>query len=125
MKNDPKVMVCVTRQRTCERLIQTGAQIAKERRLGLSVVHVAKLGESFLGSSDEGQALDYLFRISKEVGADMTVLRSENVLNSLIEYAKRHTVNEIVLGVSPQGVADFFKEMEQSLPTVRIRMITS
>lgn len=125
MKKDPKVMVCVTRQRTCERLIQTGAQIAKERCQALSVVHVAKLGESFLGSSDEGQALDYLFRISKEAGADMTVLRSENVLDSLIEYTRRHTVNEIILGASPQGGADFLKEMEQSLPAVNIRMISS
>ncbi len=127
MKRVPKVMVCVTRQKTCERLIKIGARVAKESKHGISVVHVVKTGENFLGDPHEGEALDYLFRISKESGADMTVLRSENVLDTLIEYAKKNLVADIVLGESPQskGEINIIRDMEKNLPNVKFRIIPS
>jgi len=120
-------MVCVTRQKTCERLIKVGERIAKENKCGLSVVHVAKTGVNFLGNPDEGEALDYLFSVSKKAGADMTVLRSENVLNTLVDYAMNNGISEIVLGQSPKSQSDtnIIKQLEQKLPRVKFRIIPS
>ena len=42
------VMVCVTGQKNCERLIREGAQIASIREVGVHVVHVAHEGERFM-----------------------------------------------------------------------------
>ena len=73
MPKTNKVMVCVTGQLTCERLIRHGAQIAKDEMAELSVVHAAMRIESILGNPHEGEALEYLFSISKQFGADMTI----------------------------------------------------
>ena len=127
MKKVPKVMVCVTRQKTCERLIRVGERIARENNYELSVVHVVKIGVNFLGNPDEGEALDYLFSVSKKAGADMTVLRSENVLNSLVEYAENNGISEIVLGQSPKSQSDtnIMKQLEQKLPGIKFRIVPS
>ncbi|SCY27389.1 adenine nucleotide alpha hydrolase family protein [Alkaliphilus peptidifermentans] len=100
MKNKKHVMVCVTQQKTCERLINIGVDY-REKDLGdLYVVHVAPEGVNFLGNSREGEALDYLFEISKEVNADMTVLRSSNVVKTIIEFCQKNNIGRIILGES-------------------------
>ena len=85
MPNAPKkTMVCVTVQKTCERLIRAGASLAGGA--GLSVVHVARSGEALLGGSSESEALEYLFRISREYGAEMDMLRSDDVIDTCLLY---------------------------------------
>ena len=51
MTRIPRVLVCVTGQKSCEHLIHVGAEIAREDGAELSVVHVAKMGANFLGSA--------------------------------------------------------------------------
>ena len=59
-----KVMVCVTKQYNCKRLIDYGNSI--KNPIGeLHVVHVAKEGWDFLGDNDEGKALQFLLKFSK------------------------------------------------------------
>lgn len=120
-------MVCVTRQKTCERLIKIGKAIADENNAEFSVVHVVKTGVNFLGSKDEGEALDYLFGISKQSGADMTVLRSDNEVNTLVEFAKKNKISEIVMGASPntENETNIISEMQSKLPNIRFRIIPS
>lgn len=100
------IMVCVTKQKTCEKLIQAGVKIKEQKEGDLFVVHVAPTGWNFLGNSSEGEALDYLFEISKAVGADMAVLRSSEVVESIINYCENNDISTIVLGQSPQASKD-------------------
>lgn len=125
MSDNSKIMVCVTRQKTCERLIKFGENIANSSHGSISVIHVAKVGVKFLGNPDEGEALDYLFQISKQAGADMTVIRSDNVLESLISYAKSNDITDIILGDSPESASDsnIIKSLKQSLPNIRFNII--
>ncbi|AKL96259.1 universal stress protein [Clostridium aceticum] len=95
-------MICVTQQKTCERLIKAGVQIKEKYGGGIFVVHVAPIGWNILGNSKEGEALDYLFDISKEVGADMTVLRSAEVVKTIIDFCQKHNIKTIVLGESKE-----------------------
>ena len=44
MRKESRVLVCVTGQKSCARLIHDGAEIAAEEGASLSVVHVAKMG---------------------------------------------------------------------------------
>lgn len=94
----PKTMVCVTVQKTCERLIREGAIVSGGS--DLCVLHVAKGGESFLGSENDAEALEYLYRISREFGAEMDVLRSDDVVEAVAVYAKQNNVGRVVLGAS-------------------------
>lgn len=120
-----KVMVCVTRQKTCERLIKVGQKSAQEFGGELSVVHVVRQGENFLGNPKEGEAIEYLFQISKDAGADMTVLRSENVVESLVEFATKNMITQIILGESPYSKIDsnIIRDLEARLIDVEIRVV--
>ncbi len=125
MKKGSKVMVCVTRQKTCERLIKVGQKLSTKLEGELKVVHVAKIGDNFLGNPDEGEALDYLFGISKTAGADMTVLRAEDVVEKLVDFADKNNIDIIVVGESPRSKGDenIIRQLEQRLPDVEIRVI--
>ncbi len=125
MKRIPKILVCVTRQKTCERLIKIGVKISTENKGELSVVHVAKQGENFLGNPKEGEALEYLFQISKEAGADMTVLRSERIVETLVDFAKKNDITTVVMGESPYSRNDtnIIRQLEVRLPDIEIKVI--
>ncbi|WP_053956500.1 universal stress protein UspA [Inediibacterium massiliense] len=100
MNTEYNIMVCVTQQKTCERLIRRGAQIRDQQDGELFVIHVAKEGEHFLGKSKEGDALEYLFEKSKAYGANLTVVRSHDVLTTLGELAQKNNIHLIILGES-------------------------
>jgi K+-sensing histidine kinase KdpD len=118
-------MVCVTRQKTCERLIKIGKEIAYKTEGEILVVHVAKEGANFLDNPHQGEALEYLFQISKTVGADMSVLRSDNVVNTLVEFAKKNAVSIIIVGESPYARKNdnITRELERLLPNVKIMVV--
>lgn len=96
------VLVCVTGQRTCERLIRAGAGLTGGAEGKLSVVHVARPGQNFLGSQDEAGALEYLFQVSRDYGADMTLMHSDDVCGAIADAAKKYNSGTIVLG-APRG----------------------
>ncbi len=99
MKN---VMVCVTQQKTCDRLIKQGADFLGDEEGELFVIHVAKYGFNFLGNSKEGEALEYLFEKSKEYGANLTVIRSNDVPKTLMDLTEKNKITHIVLGESSE-----------------------
>lgn len=97
MKN---VMVCVTQQKTCERLIKFGHEFLGRDKGELFIIHVAHYQFNFLGNSKEGEALEYLYEKALEYGANLTVVRSNNVLDTLIDLVKKNKITHIVLGES-------------------------
>lgn len=119
------VMVCVTRQRTCERLIAYGEKIAKEHDCLLHVVHAIKPNENFLGDPSEGEALEYLFTAASLYGGELTVIRTENVEQLISDYAIAHHAYAVVLGASPvrdEGMS-FIEKLEHLMPNVRIEVV--
>ncbi|NMA96276.1 MAG: universal stress protein [Clostridiales bacterium] len=125
MNKGNKVMVCVTRQKTCERLIKVGKNISIRREGKLKVVHVAKIGDNFLGNPDEGEAVEYLFQRSKTVGAEMTVLRADDIIGTIVDYAKKNNIDVIILGEGPSSKDDenIIKQIERRLPGVEVRVV--
>lgn len=99
MKNK-NIMVCVTQQKTCERLILRGYELIKSESDKLFVIHVVNEKEKFLQNFSDGEALEYLFQVSKQVGADLTVLRSKNILKTMVDFAINNDITHVVMGVS-------------------------
>lgn len=95
------IMVCVTRQKTCDRLISRGAELKSELNAQLHVVHCVQLGHNFLGNPDEGEALEYLFTAAQLAGGELSMLRAQNVEDALVEYAMNNSVGTIVMGAAP------------------------
>jgi len=118
------VLVCVTGQKTSERLIREGALIAEQLEGKVSVVHVAPKGAAILGNDHEGEALEYLFRAAGEVDADMTVLRAGDVLDTLVAFVRERQADCVVVGIAPGKDGDAFAQrLRVSLPNVEVRSI--
>lgn len=127
MKGHRNVMVCVTQQKTCERLIMNGHQNLKGKKDNLFVIHVVNEKDHFLNNSNDGEALEYLFGVSKKVGADLTVLRSKDVLKAMSDFAKKHKITHMVMGASPNAPNiqshNFAWKLQQSLPSVKFIIV--
>ena len=123
MEQHPPVLVLVTLQRACARLIRRGADMALQQHCPLHVLHVVD-GETPSGSvrTIDAQALDYLYALSGEAGAQMTVLKAEVAVTAMAEFASRQSVKQIIMGGGEQacGIAETLSEL---LPGVQV-MIT-
>ena len=100
MKN---VMVCVTQQRHCDRLIQYGHTFLGGHKGELYIIHVAHYQINFLGSSKEGEALEYLYEKALEYGANLTVVRSNNVLETLADLVNKNKITHVIVGESGES----------------------
>lgn len=97
------IMVCVTQQKTCDRLIKYGYDLLKDTKGELFIIHVAHYEFKFLGNTEEGAALDYLYERALEYGANLTVVRSNHVLDTLVDLADKNKISHLVLGQSGQA----------------------
>jgi len=93
------VLACVTKQKNCERLIKAASN-RKAAMGSLHVLHVAKNAWNILDNSRESEALEYLFKVSKLNDAEMTMLRADNISETIAAFAKEHHIDLIVLGQS-------------------------
>ena len=114
MKN---VMVCVTQQKTCDRLIKYGHDLLSGDGDELFVIHVAPSEFKFLGNTKEGEALEYLYQKASEYGAALTVVRSGNVLETLAELAKKNKITHVVLGQTGEeaNAANFVNRFKKKI----------
>ena len=94
------LMVCVTGRHTCERLLAAGARRRKPGQR-LYCVHCVQLNETFLNNDYEPLAIEFLFSCASLYDAELTILRADNVIDALVEFAKTNQVSKIVLGQSP------------------------
>lgn len=100
MKN---VMVCVTQQKTCDRLIRYGHDFLGDQKGELFIIHVAHYQIKFLGNSKEGEALEYLYEKALEYGANLTVVRSNDVLETLDDLVTKNKITHVILGESGEA----------------------
>ncbi len=112
------VLVCVTQQKTCERLIHQGAELSKDQPSGLYVLHVVNEKDKLLYNLSDGDALEYLFDITKGVGAELTVKRSKDVIKTIVDFAEEMKITHIVLGNpgKKDPANDFASKLKKRLP---------
>lgn len=118
------ILVCVTQQKTCERLIKKALEFSKGGD-SIFIIHVAKDSWSFLDNDKEGEALEYLFGIAKSVGANLTVLRSDNIVDTIVEFTRTNDIDVLVMGDSKGDHSEnyFYKALNASLDNVEIHVV--
>ena len=94
-------MVCVTQQKSCERLIKRGAELCAPQD-ELLVVHVVKENWRYFGKLKEADALEYLFDISKAYDATLSVIKEQDIESALTKFALEQQVDLIVMGESQE-----------------------
>lgn len=115
------IMVCVTQQKTCERLIKYGYNLLQEEGESnedeFFIIHVTHSQLNFLGNSKESIALEYLYEKALEYGANLTVERSEDVLATLCDLIKKNNISKVILGASgdSQSSNNMVKNLQDSV----------
>lgn len=120
------VLVCVTQQKTCERLIKQAHELVDENNGRLFVINVVGNNVNFLDSARESEALEYLFGISKSVGASLAVLKSDDIPATIAEYAAENRITSLILGKSPEENSEsrFVRDLKTLLKNdVEIRIL--
>lgn len=107
-KRQLNIMVCVTSQRSCDRLIARGIERAGTGQAPafLHVVHCVETGRNFMNTPYEADAIEYLFTAAQLAGADLSLVRADDVDDALVEYAEQHGVQLIILGAGVPGGAN-------------------
>lgn len=96
------VLACVTQQKACERLIHAAAELKAEEG-SLYVIHVAEQKWNFFDNTEDGEALEHLFTVSKSYGADLTILNSDRIAETIAQFAQHYKIDVIVIGEAPEG----------------------
>lgn len=105
MRHKKRIMVCVTQQKSCERLIKRGADLCRSEHDELYVVHVVKEDWKYFGKLQESDAVEYLFDISKTYGAYLSVIKAPDIVATLSRFIADHKVDEVIMGESLEVVA--------------------
>ena len=122
MELQPSVMVLVSMQKLCARLIRTGAAIALRKNRPLKVVHVTTSEPTQADRAMDGQVLNYLYALANEVNAEMCVLTAKVAVTAMVKYAQEYNVKQIVMGhgENAQGIA---QTLSSFLPGVQIMIM--
>lgn len=112
------VLVCVTGQQSSQRLIHRGAALAREHGAELLVLSVSGSGVNLLSNPEVSQALNDLYRLSGEVGAEMTMLHHHDAHRAICDFARVRGVTRLVLGEGKPGASAFIPHLMRSLPDV-------
>ncbi|MDD2647270.1 MAG: universal stress protein [Eubacteriales bacterium] len=92
------ILVCVTGQRNCRRLILAGQNVARQRGAELLVLHALGENAPLMGNPDEREALNYLYECSAIAGAEMMVRRSGDPVQTIADCARENSAIALVLG---------------------------
>lgn len=112
------VLVCVTGQQSSQRLIHRGAELAARHGAQLLVLAVSGSGFNLLTNPEVSQSLNDLYRLSGQVGAEMTMLHDTDAHRAICDFARQRGATRLVLGESKAGDGSFVVRLMQALPQV-------
>lgn len=112
------VLVCVTGQQSSQRLIHRGAALAQQHGAALLVLSVSGSGFNLLTNPRVSQSLNDLYRLSGEVGAEMTMLHDADAFGAICRFARERGVTRLVLGAGKGETSGFVNRLMQALPQV-------
>jgi K+-sensing histidine kinase KdpD len=84
-------------------------------------------GHNFLGSPYEADAIEYLFTAAQVAGAELNLLRADDVDDALVDYAKENGVTLIVMGAASESKRntgdDITVRLQRRLPDVEFDVV--
>ena len=91
----------------------------------IHVVHCVETGRNFMGTPFEGDAVEYLFTAAQLAGAELILLRADNVDDALVEYAEKNGIDIIIMGASPTNLdhETIVTRLQRRLPNVEFDII--
>ncbi len=114
------VLACVTSQYDCDRIINSAKQIADDSGCELRVLSVLQPTNNYSSVCDR---IEYLYLVSKEADADMTILFDKDAPKATAKFVKDNNVERIVTGMHDGGEESFLVKFNEYAPTVSISMV--
>lgn len=112
------ILVCVTDQESCGRLIETGRKLADMSDLPLKVICVRPHRMETWFGSDE---VEFLFSRAKQLSAEMIIIFHDYAVEAVAEYIRANEVNYIIVGMPPEpGQSIFISGLEDQFPQIPI-----
>ena len=87
-------VVCVTDQMRCDRIIKAGKLLCELTGSELSVINVSRTGQM-----QDPESIEYLYKVSSQNGAVMTVIYADDVAKAIIKYIKENKVSYVLTGI--------------------------
>jgi K+-sensing histidine kinase KdpD len=115
------VLVCVTGQKGCDRLIRTGRRIADRLHTPLQVLCVQPTSAGYDASGEE---LEYLRQTSRDADAEMTVFFHDEAALVALGFMKRSGAVHVVTGMAEAPVNGFVDMIHRLAPSVPISMVS-
>jgi K+-sensing histidine kinase KdpD len=112
------VLVCVTGQHDCDRLIRVGKAIAEERHSPLHVVSVVPSD-----TKDCCAELEYLRQNAQNAGAEMTIFFHDEPAYVTAAFLKQIGAQQLVTGMAEAPINGFIEVIHQLMPRVPIAMV--
>lgn len=103
-----KIAVCITAQSSSQRLIDYGAEIAREYNGHLHILHVQK-GDSIFQNGETLKLLTKLLAYGDRCGGVIHVMCDEDVPNCIGQFVREEHITKVIMGQFPEKV------MKQSL----------
>lgn len=119
--NQQCIMVCVTPQSACSRLIAAGARIAKEKDLPLKVISVFR--ESSGLNANAGGALETLYECARAYDAGMDIYFNDSPALVVAVAAKKRNAATLVTGFPAEGSSGFIARVHKILPDLPVTMV--
>lgn len=120
MENKAEILVCVTGQRDCDRLIRAGRKLADEHGVLLHVLCVQPASSGFETSCEE---LEYLRQTARDAKAEMTVIFNDDAALVAVGFVKQIGAIHIVTGMAEAPVNGFIELIHKLLPKIPISMV--
>jgi K+-sensing histidine kinase KdpD len=92
-----KILVCVTVQEECVRLIRFGHDLALKNQAELHVLHVSQ-DKAMLGTPENAAVLNTLMSLAREAEAEMCILCEPDAAAAIARYAGELGAKELILG---------------------------
>lgn len=106
-----RIMVCVTPQKSCKRLILKGAARAREMDGQFVVIYVNNK-KDLNRELKEHKILLELFELAKDLGGTVSILTGEKIYDTLEEFAKENKITYIIMGKSLRSTFEIQKQGE-------------
>lgn len=117
----PCIMVCVTPQQSCARLIEAGARIAKEEKLPLEVISVFRQSSGL--NANENNVLENLFECAKKFDASMNIFFNDSPALVVAAASKKQNASTLVTGFPAEGSSGFIARIHEFVPDLPITMV--
>lgn len=115
------VLVCVTGQKDCDRLIRTGRRLADSHETELQVLCVQPTSAGYDASGEE---LEYLRQTARDAHAEMTVFFHDDAALMAVGFIKQVGAIHVVTGMAEVPINGFVDTIHRMIPSVPISMVS-